>query len=65
MTGSKYAIALAQLEDHGALHLDAHMLFMKIQEEQPDVITTIITQISLNSGLKEWGLNKTTLCTLI
>ena len=26
----KYAVAVAQLEDHGALHPDAIMLFMKI-----------------------------------
>ena len=55
MRGSKYAIDVAQLEYHGALHLDAHMLFMKIQEEHPDVIKAIMTQLSLKSGLKEWG----------
>ena len=52
MTGSKYDVDVAQLEDHGALHPDSHMLFMKIQEEQPDIIAAIITQLSLNSGLK-------------
>ena len=45
MTGSKYAVAVYQLEYHGALHPDAHMFFMKIQEEQPDIITSIMTKI--------------------
>ena len=55
MKGSKYTISVAQLEDHGSLHLDAHTFFMKIQEEQPDIITEIMTQLSINTGLKEWG----------
>ena len=55
MKGSKYAVAVAQLEYHGALHPDAHMLFIKIQEEQPDIITEIMAHLSLNAGLKEWG----------
>ena len=29
MTGYKYAFAVAQLGDHGSLHPDAHMFFMK------------------------------------
>ena len=32
-TDSKYAVAVSQLEDHGSLHPDAHMLFMQTQEE--------------------------------
>ena len=47
MTGSKYAVNVAYLEYHGALHTDAHMFFMKIQEEHPDIITTIMTQLLL------------------
>ena len=31
ITGSKYAVAVDQLEDHRALHLDAQMFFVKIQ----------------------------------
>ena len=53
MIGSKYAVAMAQLENNGALHMYAHMLFIKIQEENLDVITDIMTQISLKAGLKQ------------
>ena len=53
MIVSKYAVAVYQLEDHGALHPDTHMFFMKIQEEQPYIITAIMTQLFLKSGLKE------------
>ena len=52
MTGSKYAVYLYQLEDHGALHPDAHIVSMKMQEEQPDIITEIMAQISLKVRLK-------------
>ena len=27
---------------------------MQMQEEQPDIVTAIITQLSLKEGLKEW-----------
>ena len=30
------------------------MLFMKMQEEQPSIITEIMTQLLLKAGLKEW-----------
>ena len=52
MIGSKYAVAMAQMENKGALHMYAQILFIKIQEEKPDVITDIMTQISLKAGLK-------------
>ena len=55
MTRSKYAVSVAQLEHHAALHPDAYMLFMKIQEEQTDTITGIMAQLSLKSGFKSWG----------
>ena len=55
MTGSKYSGDIAQLEDHEALHLDAHIFSKKMLEEQPDIITAIMTQILLKSVLKEWG----------
>ena len=29
--GFKYAVAVAHLEDHGALHPDTHKLYIKIQ----------------------------------
>ena len=31
MKGSKYAVTMEQLEYNGALHPDAHLLFVKIQ----------------------------------
>ena len=31
MRGYKYSVTVSQLEDHVALHLYAHMFFMKIQ----------------------------------
>ena len=52
MTGSKYAVAVAQLEDHEAINMDACMFFMKIQEEHLDVIIVIMTQLLLKEGLK-------------
>ena len=52
MTGSKCAIAMDQLEDHGALRLDAHIFFTKMQEEKPYIITWIMTQLSLKAELK-------------
>ena len=56
MTGSKYAIAVTQLEDHGLLHPDLHEAFYHhAVSEQPDVIAAIMTQLSLKAGLKEWG----------
>ena len=55
MTGSKYAVAVAQLEDHEAINMDACMFFMKIQEEHLDVIIVIMTQLLLKEGLKWWG----------
>ena len=56
MSESKYSVAVSQLEDHGALHTDANMFLMKtILEEQPDIMAAIMTQLSINAGLKYWG----------
>ena len=52
MTGSKYAVSVFQLEYHGEIHADAHMFFIKMKEEQTDIITEIMTQISPTAGLK-------------
>ena len=53
MIGSNYAVTVVQLEDPGAIHPVAHVLFMQtMQEGQPDVIAAIITQLSLKVGLK-------------
>ena len=53
MTGSNYAVDVAQLEDNIELHQDIHMFFMKTKEEQPDIITEIMTQLFLKAGLKK------------
>ena len=56
MTGSKYAFAVTQLENHGAMHPDLHMSFCQnMIEEQPDAVAAIMTQLSLKAGMKEWG----------
>jgi hypothetical protein len=56
MSGTKYAVAVAQLEDHGALHPDAHMMFYpSMVDNQPDVVSAIMAQLSLKAGMKEWG----------
>jgi hypothetical protein len=55
MTGSKYDIAMAQLQNEGVLHPDSHMMFFQAAEEQPDVVAAIMTQLSLKAGLKQWG----------
>ena len=48
MTGSKYVVDVSQLEDHGEIHQDAHMLFMtNILDEQPNVIAVIMTQTTI------------------
>ena len=55
MKGYNYAPTVAQLEDRGALHPDAHMFFIKMKEEHPDIITAIMTQLLLVGGLEQWG----------
>jgi hypothetical protein len=57
MSGSsKYAYAVTQLEQHGALHSDAHMLFQTdMYQAEPDVMAAIMTELSLQAGLREWG----------
>ena len=56
MTGSKYSYAVTQLEKHGVLHPDAHMFVQRdFYLAEPDVAAMIMTQLSLKSGLKQWG----------
>ena len=55
MSGNKYEAAMAQLEQEGTLHPDAHMLFQQTAKEQPTAVSTIMTQLSLKAGLKRWG----------
>ena len=55
MSGPKYSYAVAKLESQGVLNPDAHIF---VQEEfyqaDPDVVASVMTQISLKSGLRAW-----------
>jgi hypothetical protein len=56
MSGSKYSYAVTQLESHGILNPDAHMFVQEdFYQAEPDVVAAVMTQLSLKSGLKEWG----------
>ena len=56
MSGSKYSYAVTQLESQGVLNPDAHMFVQEdFYQAEPDVVAAIMTQLSLKSGLKEWG----------
>jgi hypothetical protein len=56
MTGSKYSYAVTQLEIHGVLYPDSHMFIQEdFYQSDPDVVAHIMTQLSLKSGLKQWG----------
>ena len=57
MSGSsKYAYAVTQLESSGALNPDAHMIFQDgMHQLEPDAVAAIMTQLSLKTGMKQWG----------
>ena len=55
MSGKTYEKVMTQLDKLGTLHADAHMLFNLSVEEQPSVVSAIMTQLSLKVGLKTWG----------
>lgn len=56
MTGSKYAYAVAQLEEQEVLNPDAHMFMQRdFYQAEPDVVAMVMTQLSLKAGLKAWG----------
>jgi hypothetical protein len=56
MTGLKYSYAVTQLETHGVLHPDSHMFVQEdFYQSDPNVMAHIMTQLSLKSGLKQWG----------
>ena len=55
MSGSKYSYAVTQLESQGVLNPDAHMFVQdEFYQVEPDVLASVITQISLKSGLRAW-----------
>jgi hypothetical protein len=56
MTGSKYSYAVMQQEMHGALLPDSHMFIQEdFYQSDPNVVAHVMTQLSLKSGLKQWG----------
>jgi hypothetical protein len=56
MTGSKYSYTVTQLESQGLLYPDAHTFVQDdFYQAEPDVVASIMTQLSLKAGLKEWG----------
>jgi hypothetical protein len=49
---------VTQLESQGLLNPDAHMFVQEdFYQAEPDVVAAVMTQLSLKSGLKEWGDN--------
>jgi hypothetical protein len=53
---SRYSYAVTQLESQGLLNPDAHMFVQEdFYQVEPDIMAAIMTQLSLKSGLKEWG----------
>jgi hypothetical protein len=56
MTGSKCSYAVTQQETQGVLNPDAH-IFVQVDfyQAESDIVTAIMTQLSLKAGMKEWG----------
>ena len=55
-TGTRYSYAVMQLENFRMLNPDAHMFVQEdFYQAEPDVMAAIMMQLSLKSGLKEWG----------
>ena len=47
---------MTQLEIQGVLHTDSHMFAQEyFYQAEPEVVISIMTQLSFNAGLKEWG----------
>jgi hypothetical protein len=56
MQGTRYSYVLTQLESQGVLNPDAHMFVQEdFYQADPNVMAAIMTQLSLKSGLREWG----------
>ena len=52
MSGNIYEKVMAQLNKQGTLRPDTNLLFNLSVEEQPSVVSEIMTQLSLKVGLK-------------
>ena len=57
ISGMRYSYyAVAQLVENEVLNPDAHMFMQEdFYQSKPNVVAAIMTQLSLKSGLKEWG----------
>ena len=56
MTGKRYAMALAQIVKDEAIRTENHFSFFEsMQEESPQVVARVMTQLSMKAGLKAWG----------
>jgi hypothetical protein len=56
MTDSKYSYAVTQLETQGVINPDAHMFLQDdFYQDEPELLASIMKQLSLKAGLKEWG----------
>jgi hypothetical protein len=56
MTGSKYSYAVTQMETQGLLNPDTHIFVQDdFYQAEPNVVATIMTQLSLKSGMNECG----------
>jgi hypothetical protein len=54
ITGSKYVYAVTQMESQGVLNPDAHKFMQEaFYQAEPDVVDSIMTQLSLKAGLKQ------------
>ena len=56
MSVSKYSYAVTHLESQGVLNPDAHIFLQEeFYQAEPNVVASVMTQLSLNSGLRAWG----------
>ena len=56
VSGYKYSYAIKHLESQGLLNPDAHMFVQEgFYQAEPEFVTSVMSQLSLNSGLRAWG----------
>jgi hypothetical protein len=56
LSESTYSYAVTQLESQGVLNPDLHMFVQEgFYQAEPDVVTAIMTRLSLKACFKEWG----------
>ena len=56
LTGTKYSYMVTQFKEEDVLHPDAHMFMQEeFYQVEPNVVASIMTQLSLKARLKAWG----------